>query len=80
MAFAPPRRFASYQAHMNQDRTIEITMDRDSIMRIIQETLRRLEPSVKVIHWVSYREGRNPLIYSLSGQVEPFEVRNNVFL
>ena len=77
-AFVPPRRFTSYHPHMNPE-PIEITTDRDSIMQIIQETLRRLQPSVTVIRQVSYQEGRNPLIYSLSGQVEPFEVRDDAF-
>ena len=78
MAFTPPRHFALYQAHMNRDCTIEITMDRDSIMQIIQEPMHQLEPSMKVICRVSYQEGHNPLIYSLSGQVELFEVRNKI--
>ena len=49
-------------------------------MRVIQETLRRLEPSVKVIRRVSYREGFRPLIHNISGQVEPFEVRTKTLL
>ncbi len=53
-------------------------VERERIMEIIQKTLQGLHPSMKVVRRVSYREGGHPLVYTVSGRVEPVEVCDNV--
>ncbi|KAF8317814.1 hypothetical protein F5887DRAFT_1088624 [Amanita rubescens] len=48
-------------------------VERERIMEIIKKTLQGLHPSMKLVRRVSYREGGHPLVYTVSGRVEPVE-------
>lgn len=55
-------------------------MDREQIMKVIQETLRGLRPPVTLVRRVSYPEGRPPLVYAPigPGPAEPVTVNNTL--
>jgi hypothetical protein len=51
--------------------------EQEQVMQIIQKLLQGLHPPLTIIHCVSYREGQNPLIYVVAGQVEPVKVHSH---